>query len=52
MLLHIPQVLSADQVALIRKQLDAADWSDGRATVGSQGARVKRNRQLPEQSAV
>jgi PKHD-type hydroxylase len=51
-LLHIPQVLSADQVALIRKQLDAADWSDGRATVGSQGARVKRNRQLPEQSAV
>ena len=52
MLLHIPQILSADQVALIRKQLDAADWSDGRATVGSQGARVKRNRQLPEQSAV
>ena len=52
MLLHIPQVLNTDQVALIRKQLDAADWTDGRATVGSQGARVKRNRQLPEQSAI
>lgn len=52
MLLHIPQILTPEQVVLIRKQLDAADWTDGRATVGSQGARVKRNRQLPEQSAI
>jgi len=51
-LLHIPQILTPEQVVLIRKQLDAADWTDGRATVGSQGARVKRNRQLPEQSAI
>lgn len=48
MLLHIPRVLTAEQVALLRTRLDAADWTDGRATVGSQGARVKRNRQLPE----
>jgi len=51
-LLHIPQILTPEQIVLIRKQLDAADWTDGRATVGSQGARVKRNRQLPEQSAI
>jgi PKHD-type hydroxylase len=51
-LLHIPQILTPEQVVLIRKQLDVADWTDGRATVGSQGARVKRNRQLPEQSAI
>ena len=50
MLLHIPRVLTAEQVALLRTRLDAADWTDGRATVGSQGARVKRNRQLPESS--
>lgn len=50
MLLHIPCVLTAEQVSLLRNRLDAADWSDGRETVGSQGARVKRNRQLPEQS--
>ncbi|HEY9103362.1 Fe2+-dependent dioxygenase [Chitinimonas sp.] len=50
MLLHIPEVLSAAQVAEIRRQLDAADWTDGRETVGVQGAQVKRNRQLPEHS--
>jgi len=52
MLLHIPQVLTAEQVSVIRQQLDAADWTDGRATVGSQGARVKRNQQLPEHCAI
>lgn|SRR5450830_26480 len=51
-LLHIPHILNAEQVAMLRTRLDAADWRDGRATVGTQGARVKRNRQLPEQSAI
>lgn len=50
MLLHIPDVLTADQVAHIRQRLDAADWTDGRETVGAQGAKVKRNRQLPDTS--
>ncbi|ALU90428.1 MULTISPECIES: Fe2+-dependent dioxygenase [Herbaspirillum] len=50
MMLHIPEVLSAEQVRHIRAELDRADWVDGRATVGDQGARVKRNRQLPEHS--
>jgi PKHD-type hydroxylase len=48
MMLHIPGVLTRDQVADMRRQLDASDWIDGRATVGDQGAKVKQNRQLPE----
>ena len=38
MMLHIPAVLSREQVAEFRRRLDAADWVDGRATVGAQGA--------------
>ncbi len=49
-MLHIPEVLTPQQVAIIRSWLDATDWVDGRATVGSQGAQVKQNRQLPELS--
>ena len=52
MLLHVPDVLTADQVADLRLRLDATDWVDGRATVGEQGAQVKRNRQLDEFSPV
>ena len=48
MMLHIPNVLTAEQVRELRARLDAADWLDGRATVGQQGARVKNNRQLAE----
>jgi PKHD-type hydroxylase len=50
MMLHIPGVLSAEQVKAIRDRLAASDWIDGRASVGSQGAQVKRNRQLAEGS--
>lgn len=50
MMLHIPAVLTGDQVASMRAQLDQSGWVDGRATVGQQGAQVKRNRQLPEAS--
>jgi len=52
MLLHVPKVLNPEQVAECRRLLDGADWSDGKATVGEQGALVKRNRQLPELSPV
>lgn len=47
MLLHIPGVLSAEEVARFRQALAEAPWADGRATVGPQGAQVKRNEQLP-----
>jgi PKHD-type hydroxylase len=50
MLLHIPEVLDPAQVARIRAELDAAAWTDGRETVGVQGAKVKRNLQLPDAS--
>lgn len=48
MMLYVPKVLTLEQVADCRRLLDAADWSDGRATVGEQGALVKKNRQLPD----
>ncbi|MGN2244761.1 Fe2+-dependent dioxygenase [Frateuria sp. GZRR33] len=50
MLLHIPNVLDRAQVTRMRAALDGATWTDGRETVGPQGAKVKRNRQLPETS--
>lgn len=50
MLLHIPGVLDASQLSRFRRELDGAQWTDGRQTVGPQGARVKRNLQLPEDS--
>ena len=52
MMLHVPEVLNAQQLREMRERLEATEWVDGRATVGDQGARVKRNRQLPEQSPV
>jgi PKHD-type hydroxylase len=52
MMLHVPKILNAEQVAECRRLLDGADWTDGKATVGEQGAIVKRNRQLPELSPV
>ena len=45
-MLHIPGVLTPEEVRELRHELDAAAWSDGRATVGAQGARVKHNLQL------
>ncbi len=52
MLVQIPLVLGADQVQSVRASLDAADapWVDGRATAGHQGARVKQNQQIAENS--
>ena len=50
MMLHIPGVLSQEQVAQMRRRLQETDWIDGRASVGPQGAQLKRNRQLAEGS--
>ncbi len=50
MLLHIPNVLSPEQVAQFRHRLESASWTDGRETVGHLGAHAKRNEQLPENS--
>jgi len=48
MLLHIPKVLTARQVAHCRTLLDDAKWVDGRETSGHLAARVKHNRQVDE----
>lgn len=51
MMLHIPGVLTPEQVRDIRARMDGApEWVDGRESVGPQGAQVKRNRQLREGS--
>ena len=47
MLIQIPALLSADDLALFRAKLADADWQDGRATAGHLAAQVKRNQQLP-----
>jgi PKHD-type hydroxylase len=52
MLLHVPDVLSADQVSGCRKALADAAWTDGRVTAGHQSARAKDNLQLPEDAPV
>jgi len=50
MMLVIPQVLDAAALAQVRALLEApqAEWVDGRATAGHQGALVKVNQQLDE----
>jgi PKHD-type hydroxylase len=50
MLLVVPKVLTAEQLNRCREALAAAEWVDGKATAGYQGAQVKQNRQLPENS--
>jgi PKHD-type hydroxylase len=50
MILRIPQMLTADELANIRERLTQASWVDGRVTAGHQGAKVKTNLQIAENS--
>ncbi len=50
MMLAIPDVLDAAEVARVRAIIDEAEWIDGNATSGGQSALAKRNIQLPETS--
>jgi PKHD-type hydroxylase len=52
MLLYIPDILSAEQLAECRATLLKAEWVDGRVTAGHHSERVKRNRQVPERHPV
>ena len=52
MLLSIPDVQTAEQVAHCRQRLQQAGWADGRITAGHQSAKAKDNLQLPEDSEV
>ena len=48
MLLHIPNVLTKEQVFECRKLLNEATWIDGKLTAGTQAVNVKSNLQLAE----
>ena len=50
MMIHIPNVLSPEQVARCRAVMEKAAWVDGRVTAGHQSAQVKFNLQLPEEA--
>ena len=52
MLLHIKQVLAAEQAAQARARIEGAQWVDGNVTSGHQSAQAKYNEQLPEESPV
>ncbi|MGR6034980.1 MAG: Fe2+-dependent dioxygenase [Candidatus Nitrosoglobus sp.] len=54
MLIQIPEVLSTEQIQLMRNKLGAAGdaWVDGRITAGHQGARVKNNLQIAEDTPI
>ena len=51
MLLHIRQVLTADELAQARALMAEAPWGDGRVTAGRQSAQAKNNEQLPQDCA-
>ena len=48
MLVHIPNLLSGEQVAHMRGVLAGTDWVDGKVTAGAQSAGAKHNLQVPE----
>ncbi|MBX9870862.1 MAG: Fe2+-dependent dioxygenase [Burkholderiaceae bacterium] len=47
MLLHIPDILTPQELAHARSLLLDAPWRDGRQSAGRQAAQVKHNEQLP-----
>jgi PKHD-type hydroxylase len=50
MMIAIPDVLNAEQLARVRAIIDAAEWVDGNVTSGRQAALTKNNRQLADDS--
>jgi len=50
MLIAIPAVLSPEQLAEVRRLVDAGVWEDGKKTAGQQSELAKRNLQLPASS--
>lgn len=48
MLFNVPDVLTGEQIAHMRSELERVDWEDGRVTAGPQAGRVKQNRQITE----
>lgn len=51
MLIHIPDVLTAEELRHCRTVLENGQWVDGRATAGDLAAKTKHNLQIPVDSA-
>lgn len=51
MLVHIPNVLTSEEIAYCRKTLEKSQWVDGKVTAGDQSAKAKFNLQIPQESA-
>lgn len=51
MLIEIPQVLSPEELAVVRGTIETEAMVDGRVTAGEMAAQSKHNLQLPENSA-
>jgi PKHD-type hydroxylase len=52
MLVQVPELLTADEVAQFRATLARVEWGDGRTTAGPQAAQVKSNLQISEDHPV
>lgn len=50
MLVHVPDILSPDELAYCRDRLETSEWVDGRVTAGEQSAKAKHNLQIPQDS--
>lgn len=48
MLVHVPGVLTLEDLREFRSELEAVQWLDGRGSAGYLSQRVKRNQQLPD----
>ena len=51
MLVAVPELLSADQLAEVRRLIDDGQWGDGKTTAGRQSELAKHNLQLPSSDA-
>lgn len=50
MLLHLQNILTAEELCTARAALASASWIDGRSTAGQQAVSAKNNQQLPQDS--
>jgi PKHD-type hydroxylase len=52
MLLHLQNILTAEELRTARAALQSAAWIDGRSTAGQQAVNAKNNQQLPQDGEV
>ncbi|NHO31361.1 Fe2+-dependent dioxygenase [Acetobacter fallax] len=50
MLVHVPDVLTPEELSYCRKALSESAWVDGKVTAGEQSAKAKYNLQVPQDS--